>query len=202
MKYAPAKRQSVFAVPEGVSIIGGYAFDHCANLKKVELPESVKEIEKYAFSRSTIESITIPSACSSIASCAFSNVNTLKTIYYEGTREEGNAIKIGEENEILDRVTIVYNCGYGKNTVNHELLDNSQLWMVNFDNMAEGSHIIAAAYNNDGKLCDLRIYEYNQSCVVFETDRSNSIVQFFLITKKNLPACRQIIGILPVQNED
>ncbi|MDO5151049.1 MAG: leucine-rich repeat domain-containing protein [Oscillospiraceae bacterium] len=49
LKYPAGKADEEFTVPEGVETIAPHAFDGCKNLKKVELPESVKEIGKGAF---------------------------------------------------------------------------------------------------------------------------------------------------------
>ena len=49
LKYPAGKEDEEFTVPEGVETIAPHAFDGCKNLKKVELPESVKEIGKGAF---------------------------------------------------------------------------------------------------------------------------------------------------------
>lgn len=44
----------------GVECIGKMAFNNCESLRKVELPDSLKEIGDYCFSDSSIESISVP----------------------------------------------------------------------------------------------------------------------------------------------
>ncbi len=64
LAYCPAdpyaeEEQTTFVVPDGVEIIGKYAFPNCA-LTQIELPDSLKEIHAYAFEAVQVESLEIP----------------------------------------------------------------------------------------------------------------------------------------------
>ena len=64
-----------------------------AGCKNTVIPESVTSIGDYAFSDCTgLTSITIPDSVTSIGYFAFYNNESLKTINYEGTKAEWNAI--------------------------------------------------------------------------------------------------------------
>ena len=59
-------------IEEGSTNIRNSAFENCANLVKVTIPNSVTKIDKYAFSGcSSLTSITIPDNVSIIGICAF-----------------------------------------------------------------------------------------------------------------------------------
>ena len=86
-------------IPDKVSVIaGGHdsyaalgapsgAFEGCTSLKKVYMPLSVKEIQKYAFNGCT----------------------ALETVYYAGSESDWNKISIAEYNEPLKNADIVFN---------------------------------------------------------------------------------------------
>lgn len=58
--------------------IANYTFEDCSSLKTINIPESVKEIGKYAFKNSGLVSVTIPKNVNSIGEYAFSNSKELK----------------------------------------------------------------------------------------------------------------------------
>ena len=59
-------------IESGVTSIGDYAFDNCANLASVTIPATVTSIGDYAFFRCTnLASITIPAGVESIGTAAF-----------------------------------------------------------------------------------------------------------------------------------
>ena len=59
-------------IPNSVTAIGGYAFEHCSGLTSVTIPNSVKSIGMRAFYWCTgLTSVTIPNSVTSIGSSAF-----------------------------------------------------------------------------------------------------------------------------------
>lgn len=73
-------------VGEGITQIGSYAFEDCAVLREVTLPESLKIIENNAFSNCTgLENLTIPEGMTRIGSMAFSGCTALKEIVIPGS---------------------------------------------------------------------------------------------------------------------
>ncbi len=74
---------------EGVEIIGESAFEGCAKLKNVDMPQSLVEIRASAFSGpNSLESITIPPKVVTISVCAFYDCVNLKEIHLsENTKE-------------------------------------------------------------------------------------------------------------------
>ena len=119
-------------IPNSVESIGDYAFSDCCNLKKIIIPDSVTSIGNWAFSNcETLETITIPNNVTSIGKFAFSDCDNLRSIeisngvrsievavfescdsldkvYYNGTKENWDSIKISSYNTKLTSATIYY----------------------------------------------------------------------------------------------
>ena len=111
------------ALPESVTNIGSSAFYKCTNLQHIMVPNSVTEIGNSAFSYCTslidfiiptnlttismytfeycsgLKSITIHKDVTIIGGDAFYSCDSLNTVYYEGTEEEWNAIRIREPDD-------------------------------------------------------------------------------------------------------
>ena len=68
-------------IPEGVTVIGGSAFEENSSLASITLPASVMTIGSRAFNGATaLTSITIPAGVMEIGSGAFSGTNSLTSI--------------------------------------------------------------------------------------------------------------------------
>jgi hypothetical protein len=68
-------------IPEGITVIGDYAFNDCENITSVTIPEGVTVIEENAFrDRNNITSVTIPEGVTSIGDSAFYRCNNLRTV--------------------------------------------------------------------------------------------------------------------------
>ena len=67
-----------FQVPQGIAIIGAYAFSRCESLEEVTIPQSVTTIQSGAFFRcEALESITIPDGVRCIGDRAFYGCSVL-----------------------------------------------------------------------------------------------------------------------------
>lgn len=68
-------------VPEGVTVIGDYAFRGCAKLKSVSLPNGITKIARDAFCMAqALEEIVIPDGCLTIGMSAFSVCSKLARV--------------------------------------------------------------------------------------------------------------------------
>ena len=104
-------------IPEGVTSIGDYAFEYSTNLKSVTIPDSVIYIGRGAFYDTSLKNITIPNGVAEIAygtfrlctnltsitipdsviyigEWAFRDCESFNDVYYEGTKEQWDAITV------------------------------------------------------------------------------------------------------------
>ena len=77
-------KKLVFAADEAVIAsdkfkfyVGNYAFYGCTSLEKLDLPDNVSKIGKYAFQNTAIKTFTIPAECEEIGENAFYNAQSL-----------------------------------------------------------------------------------------------------------------------------
>ena len=81
IQYAMGKADTTFAVPEGVTTIGGYAFRYCNSLTSIVIPEGVTTIGDYAFYFCTsLTSIELPDSLTTICDYAFADCTSLTSI--------------------------------------------------------------------------------------------------------------------------
>ena len=123
-KARPSSRQFAY--------IHDSAFENCASLTSIVIPDTVKEIKNCAFMNSGLTSVTIPASVTKIRfkafdSCpltkivitssvkeieedAFANCRNLKDVYFTGTESEWAGIKIGDGNNYLELADV--HCNY------------------------------------------------------------------------------------------
>ena len=78
----PEPEETVIHIPEGVSMIGEYAFRQWRNITKVIIPEGVTVIREYAFWECTsLVEIVFPSTLKIICPSAFKGCENLKEIH-------------------------------------------------------------------------------------------------------------------------
>ena len=97
-------------IPNSVTSIGYGAFYNCTGLTSITIPDGVTSIGDMDFGGcSGLTSITIPNSVTSIGDSAFYHCTGLKDVYYTGSKDEWEAISIGEYNYRLLNATIHYN---------------------------------------------------------------------------------------------
>ena len=98
-------------VPGSVTRIGNAAFSGCHSLKEFIIPDGVTSIGNFTFSSCfRLESISIPDSVTSIGIYAFLHCDKLHDIYYYGTKEQWNAIKINISALGKDLETVTIHC--------------------------------------------------------------------------------------------
>ena len=137
--FSSCSKLNSITIPDSVVSIGLYAFSDCESLSSIKIPASVKTISAGAFSDCTsLTSITIPNGITSISNGTFSSCtsltsiaipssvkkigdwafnycdDSLKTVYYGGSKEQWSAITIGKFNYSIAypkqyATTILYN---------------------------------------------------------------------------------------------
>ncbi len=119
-------------LPSSITSIDNYTFSGCSNLKSITIPKSVTSIGNHAFySCGNLKSITIPKSVTYIDSDAFRGCSSLSDIYYTGTKDEWNSMKISIGNSNLLNATI------------HYVLKQT------FNNLVPGTDYVMAAVKSD-----------------------------------------------------
>lgn len=97
-------------IPSTVTEIGYYAFRGCSELTKVALPSGITKLNNSLFQNcSKLTSVSIPKSVTEIGDMVFYSCSALTDIYYEGTEEEWNAIKLGDMPGLDNADAIHYN---------------------------------------------------------------------------------------------
>lgn len=95
-------------LPDSLNYIGGSAFAY-TNLKSIDIPDGVTTIGYYAFEHCyNLTSIVIPDSVTSIGYYAFYGCTSLTDVYYTGTEEQWYSLSIGDE-PFISSATIHYN---------------------------------------------------------------------------------------------
>ncbi len=121
IKYAGAKNEESFIVPNGVEIICEGAFSHSIFLINITLPDSLRIIGECAFlDCQSLESIDIPESVTDIGTFAFGYCkslteivipNSVKTIYNHTFSDCSSLVSITMSNSVKDiEYCAFYNC--------------------------------------------------------------------------------------------
>ena len=79
--YPMGKSQSIYAIPQGIQVIGDDAFYSCKSLTSITIPDSVTTIGNSAFSGcDSLTEITIPDSVTAIGEGAFYSCDRLTSI--------------------------------------------------------------------------------------------------------------------------
>ena len=101
------RRLTSVTLGAGVRTIGIEAFKSCTSLKHITFSASVQVLSDFAFGGcSALESVVMPAGFLQMGTGAFSGCTSLGRIYYYGTHAAYDEILIGQQNEILQNVTV------------------------------------------------------------------------------------------------
>ena len=131
VSYGAGHTASSYTVPEGVRRLHPSAFSYTAALEEVQLPDSLTEIEKWAFGHTglkrvvlprrltalhhgvfgyceALESVTLPLRLSAMEEEVFVNCTALKDIYYEGTEAQWQNLTKDVKDAVPEGVLLHY----------------------------------------------------------------------------------------------
>lgn len=96
--YCFAAQEGVTEVilPEGLAFIGSYAFAQMPDLRAVKIPEGVSEIGHGVFyDCQKLEAVSLPGSLTYIGLETFTGCNELQHIFFSGTAQQWEDLKIG-----------------------------------------------------------------------------------------------------------
>ena len=97
--FVPRDKSGCFRVPSGVKEIGGYAFENCVKIDKIELeePGCLEVIGDGAFSETAITEFTVPASVSKLGVAVFRGCQNLTDVRFEaGVRIEKFGVRLFE----------------------------------------------------------------------------------------------------------
>ena len=97
IKYASGKTETSFTTPIGVTEVGNWSFEESMNLTSVVISDGVERIGLWAFRAcENVTSIDIPNSMTLLDDNSLYGCTSLKSINYQGTEEEWNALTKGD----------------------------------------------------------------------------------------------------------
>jgi surface antigen bspA-like len=102
-------------LPKSLICVGRRAFKNCINLKEVNLPENLENIESEAFSECNIERIEIPKSVRNIGYAAFKDCKELKEVKMHGTPDTIGGSAFNNTSWIMNIKPDEYKCRYFQN---------------------------------------------------------------------------------------
>ncbi len=108
--FSSCKALSEVNIPASVTSIAKGAFYYCPAIKNLAIPKGVTSIgDETFYSCEGLTDISIPDTVVSIGNKAFTCCRALKTVKYGGSKEQWNAISLGDNNGLLTSANIIYN---------------------------------------------------------------------------------------------
>lgn len=100
-------------LPEGLTALGGEAFRGCKGFDgKLTLPKSLTSIGAFAFRSCGFTTVELYDAVETIGTRAFHDCGKLEKVIYHGTKEQWDAITLGDGNEPLVNALLAGEWGY------------------------------------------------------------------------------------------
>lgn len=100
-------------LPEGLTALSGEAFRGCKGFDgKLTLPKSLISIGAFAFRSCGFTTVELYDAVETIGTRAFHDCGNLEKVIYHGTKEQWDAITLGDGNELLVNALLAGEWGY------------------------------------------------------------------------------------------
>lgn len=188
---------SGFEIPAKVSAIGPYAFEKCASLQAIDLPGRLIDLDSGVFSGcAALESVGIPESVRNIKENAFQNCNALRDVYYGGTATQWNAVSKVDFADMIERRFIKVHYGQSETAsdVVIESIDvkDGRVTVSVTGNPKEGSALLIASYDEDGRFLALDTYPINDPNAYTVFSRDAHTLTAFLLDSNRRPAARAL----------
>lgn len=83
-------------LPDSLTEVGSRAFAQCDQLRGIKLPDGVTQIGDSAFQDcAVLEALAIPASIETIGSDAFAGCGALRHIFFDGTKQQWQALNVG-----------------------------------------------------------------------------------------------------------
>ncbi len=130
---AMGKVPDTYVVPDGVGIIGEWAFAQNDDMRKDTIPSTSQAIEAYAFSMSAVEEVVIEDGLTSIGEYAFSPLVRVGTYYYRKTGLASNLrhIRLPETLTSIGEGAFLGNASLAE-LVLPASLETVNVWFINY----------------------------------------------------------------------
>ena len=153
---------TLVSLPSTLTAIGDRAFEFCASLTSLSLPEGLKSIGNHAFQGCGIRSVVIPSTVESIGSIPFSQCGTLLV------PEDGHVGSMGLEHVVVAEGNTRYDSRNGCDAI-IETATNKLIQGTNNSLIPDGTETIAdSAFYCCKRMTELHlpasIKEYGERC--------------------------------------
>ena len=97
-----------------ITKINAYTFCKCEALASITVPPTVNEIGASAFlGCKALESITLPAGLTAIGDEAFNESESLKEVYFNGSKRKWEKISVGQKNDALKNAKIHFKTLFG-----------------------------------------------------------------------------------------
>lgn len=182
---------------KGVTYIGKAAFVYCEHLPAITLPEGVETIADWVFAQnSALTSIVLPSSLTYIGETAFFGCESLTDVYYSGTEEQWNAIRMfsrDDSEDSLCQAEIYYEYHPEPETVISVPAVSGNTVTVNIS-CAEPAAAFCAVYDDSGKMLEALTKpvegEKEEQKLTFPfTDAGFDHAKVFLLDSQGKPLC-------------
>ena len=182
---------------KGVTYIGKAAFVYCKRLSAITLPEGVETIADWVFAQnSALTSIVLPSSLTYIGETAFFGCENLTDVYYSGTEEQWNAIRMfsrDDPEDFLCQAEIHYDYHAEPETAISVPAVSGNTVTVDIS-CAEPAAAFCAVYDDSGKMLEALTKpvegKKEEQKLAFQFNNGDfSAAKVFLLDSNSVPLC-------------
>jgi len=182
IQYPSGKEERSYNMPSSVNYIASMAFHNCIALESITVSSALTKLENDTFKGCDyIRSVSIPVSITTIGESCFNDC-TVSEVYYTGTPEQWNNIKIDRENKCIKNAYINFVKPQHTRTIVNTT-QNEKIYTVSPVDIPYGSKVIISVYQTNG-VTDLKITTYNGECITYASPSTNGNAKI-IVWEKN-----------------